>query len=51
MLTADPHSHMLLEKLSQEVRTNQQKMNYLTLAEMYNIRFEELNQAELMRTK
>uniref|UniRef100_A0A1B0GE99 Uncharacterized protein n=1 Tax=Glossina morsitans morsitans TaxID=37546 RepID=A0A1B0GE99_GLOMM len=51
MLTADPHSHMLLEKLSQEVRTNQQKMNYLTLAEMYNIRFEELNQAEVMRTK
>uniref|UniRef100_A0A1A9US66 Uncharacterized protein n=1 Tax=Glossina austeni TaxID=7395 RepID=A0A1A9US66_GLOAU len=51
MLTADPHSHMLLEKLSQEVRTNQQKVNYLTLAEMYNIRFEELIQAEVMRTK
>uniref|UniRef100_A0A1A9Z6W9 Uncharacterized protein n=1 Tax=Glossina pallidipes TaxID=7398 RepID=A0A1A9Z6W9_GLOPL len=51
MLTADPHSYMLLEKLSQEVRTNQQKVNYLTLAEMYNIRFEELIQAEVMRTK
>ncbi|KAL9872866.1 kinetochore component rough deal isoform 3-T4 [Glossina fuscipes fuscipes] len=51
MLTADPHSHMLLEKLSQEVRTNQQKVNYLTLAEMYNTRFGELIQAEVMRSK
>uniref|UniRef100_A0A1A9X1U5 Uncharacterized protein n=1 Tax=Glossina brevipalpis TaxID=37001 RepID=A0A1A9X1U5_9MUSC len=51
MLTADHHSKNLLEKLSSEMRNNQQKMNYLILAEMYNIHSEELTQAQVIRTK
>uniref|UniRef100_A0A1A9WSK0 RZZ complex subunit KNTC1/ROD C-terminal domain-containing protein n=1 Tax=Glossina brevipalpis TaxID=37001 RepID=A0A1A9WSK0_9MUSC len=50
MLTADHHSKNLLENLSSGMRNNQQQMNYLILAGMYNIYSEELTQAQTRQT-
>uniref|UniRef100_A0A1I8Q641 Uncharacterized protein n=1 Tax=Stomoxys calcitrans TaxID=35570 RepID=A0A1I8Q641_STOCA len=51
MLTADPHSSELLEKLENDLKTDQQKVNFLTLSEMYYSQFEESANVEAIRTK
>ncbi|KAM7360055.1 kinetochore component rough deal isoform 2-T2 [Cochliomyia hominivorax] len=51
MLTADSYSKVLLEKLGTDLRTDQQKVNLLTLSEMYNIHFEEMASVEAIRNK
>ncbi|XP_023294177.2 uncharacterized protein LOC111677314 [Lucilia cuprina] len=51
MLTADSYSKILLEKLENDLRTDQQKVNLLTLSEMYNVHFEEMANVEAIRNK
>lgn len=51
MLTADSYSKMLLEKLENDLRSDQQKVNLLTLSEMYNVHYEELANVEAIRNK
>lgn len=51
MLTADPHSALLLEKLENDLKTDQQKVNLLTLSEMYNVHFEETVNVDAIRVK
>ena len=51
MLTADSYSKVLLEKLEKDLKTDQQKVNLLTLSEMYYVHFEEPTNVEAIRTK
>lgn len=51
MLTADSYSKILLEKLENDLRSDQQKVNLLTLSEMYNVHFEEIANVEAVRNK
>lgn len=51
VLISDPHAPSLLEKLAAEMRTDQQKLNYLTLAEMYNLRYEVIDELEIIRNR
>lgn len=51
VLISDPHAPSLLEKLAAEMRTDQQKLNYLTLAEMYNLRYEVIEELEMTRSR
>lgn len=42
MLVADSEARALLDKLSTEVKTDQQKINFLTLSAMYNEHIDEM---------
>ncbi|KAL7727908.1 hypothetical protein ACLKA6_019471 [Drosophila palustris] len=49
VLVADSESRALLEKLSSEVKTDQQKINFLTLSAMYNEHIDELETVQSLR--
>ncbi|XP_068156013.1 kinetochore-associated protein 1 [Drosophila tropicalis] len=51
MLLADSHSMALMVKLSNDIKTDQQKMNYLTLSAMYNEYIGETDEVEKIRAK
>ncbi|XP_011293281.1 uncharacterized protein LOC101899752 [Musca domestica] len=51
MLISDPHATMLLEKLEHDLKTDQQKVNFLILSEMYNVHSEDTINVENIRTK
>lgn len=49
MLVADSESRGLLDKLSTEVKTDQQKINFLTLSAMYNEHTDEMENVKNLR--
>lgn len=49
MLVADSEARALLDKLSTEVKTDQQKINFLTLSAMYNEHFDEMDIVQNLR--
>lgn len=49
MLVADSESRGLLDKLSTEVKTDQQKINFLTLSAMYNEHIDEIENVHNLR--
>ncbi|XP_060648155.1 uncharacterized protein LOC132785870 [Drosophila nasuta] len=49
MLVADTESRALLEKLSSEVKTDQQKITFLTLSAMYNEHIDEMDIVQNLR--
>ncbi|XP_017140651.1 uncharacterized protein LOC108154777 [Drosophila miranda] len=51
MLVADGESVAMLEKLSTEVKTDLQKINFLTLSAMYNEYIEDTDNLEMIRAK
>ncbi|KAH8382179.1 hypothetical protein KR009_002128 [Drosophila setifemur] len=51
MLAADNEAMALLEKLSTEVKTDLQKINFLTLSAMYNEYIEEMDNVQMIRAK
>lgn len=51
MLTADSESRALLDKLSMDIKTDQQKIHFLTLSAMYHEHIDEMNNVEILRAK
>jgi len=51
MLVVDSEALALLEKLSTEVKTDLQKINFLTLSAMYHDHIEDLDNVQLIRAK
>ncbi|EDV92778.1 uncharacterized protein LOC6564158 [Drosophila grimshawi] len=51
MLVADNESHALLDKLSMDLKTDQQKIHFLTLSAMYNEHFDEMDNVQMLRAK
>ncbi|XP_064552980.1 uncharacterized protein rod [Drosophila montana] len=51
MLVADTESRALLDKLSMEVKTDQQKIHFLTLSAMYNEHIDEMDYVQELRAK
>lgn len=51
MLVVDSEALALLEKLSVEVKTDLQKINFLTLSAMYHEHIEDLDSVQMIRTK
>ncbi|XP_016949058.1 uncharacterized protein LOC108023885 [Drosophila biarmipes] len=51
MLVMDSEALALLEKLSTEVKTDLQKINFLTLSAMYHDHIEDLDNVQLIRAK
>lgn len=51
MLIADKNKESLLELLNNDLKTDQQRINLLTLYEMYNVHLEGHTQVEAIRNK
>lgn len=51
MLVSDREALALLEKLSTEVKTDLQKINFLTLSAMYSEHTEDMENVQLLRSK
>ncbi|XP_067638251.1 kinetochore-associated protein 1 [Eurosta solidaginis] len=51
MLIADKNKESLLNLLSNDLKTDQQRINLLTLSEMYNVHMDENTQVEAIRNK
>lgn len=51
MLTADTESRALLDKLSMDIKTDQQKIHFLTLSAMYHEHIDEMDYVQILRAK
>ncbi|TDG48434.1 hypothetical protein AWZ03_005179 [Drosophila navojoa] len=51
MLTADTESRALLDKLSMDIKTDQQRIHFLTLSAMYHEHIDEMDYVQILRAK